>query len=171
MAKKHSNKVPINMQELYNEITAQTDQYCNQKLDNEYCELIRYVVAALARKRPSPLLKGRTNSWACAAIHAVGMANFLFDKSFKPYVAAAELASDFNLGQSTVGNKSREIRDMLKMSQLDHHWMVASRKKKSPMAWMISVNGFIVDARTMPLEIQQEAYEQGLIPEITELPE
>jgi hypothetical protein len=32
------------------------------------------------------------------------------------------------------------------------------------MAWLISVNGFIVDARTMPPEVQAEAYRKGLIP-------
>jgi hypothetical protein len=32
------------------------------------------------------------------------------------------------------------------------------------MAWMISVNGLIVDARSMPIEIQEIAYEKGLIP-------
>jgi len=162
---KHSHKIPANLKALYDKITRQTDPYCDQKLDQEYRELIRYAVAALARKRPSPLLKGQTHSWACAVIHAVGTANFLFDKSFTPYVGAAELAQDFHLSKSTVGNKSRQIRGLLKIAQLDHHWMLPSRKKASPTAWMILVNGFIVDARTLPLEIQQEAYERGMIPD------
>jgi hypothetical protein len=34
------------------------------------------------------------------------------------------------------------------------------------MAWMISVNGFIVDARRLSREIQEVAYEKGLIPYI-----
>jgi hypothetical protein len=32
------------------------------------------------------------------------------------------------------------------------------------MAWMISVDGFIVDARTMSPEVQAEARRRGLIP-------
>jgi hypothetical protein len=36
----------------------------------------------------------------------------------------------------------------------------------NPMAWMISVNGFIVDARTMPPEVQAEARRRGRMPDL-----
>lgn len=32
------------------------------------------------------------------------------------------------------------------------------------MAWLISVNGFIVDARNLPREVQEIALAKGLIP-------
>jgi hypothetical protein len=38
--------------------------------------------------------------------------------------------------------------------------------ERHPMAWMISVDGFIVDARTMSPEIQTEARRRGLIPDL-----
>ena len=34
------------------------------------------------------------------------------------------------------------------------------------MVWMISVNGFLIDARYAPADIQAEAYRRGLIPYI-----
>ena len=34
------------------------------------------------------------------------------------------------------------------------------------MAWMIEVNGFMVDARYASVEIQEEAFQRGLIPYI-----
>jgi len=34
----------------------------------------------------------------------------------------------------------------------------------NPMAWLIKVNGFIVDARHAPRENQEEAFLRGLIP-------
>ena len=37
---------------------------------------------------------------------------------------------------------------------------------KNPMAWMISVNGFLVDARFLKREFQEEALRKGLIPYI-----
>jgi hypothetical protein len=37
---------------------------------------------------------------------------------------------------------------------------------ENPRAWFIMVNGLIVDARHMPREIQEIAYEKGLIPYI-----
>ena len=39
------------------------------------------------------------------------------------------------------------------------------------MAWMIQVNGFLVDARFLKREIQEEALRQGLIPYIPERPQ
>ena len=32
------------------------------------------------------------------------------------------------------------------------------------MVWMVMVNGMIVDIRTMPRELQEAAFEKGLIP-------
>jgi hypothetical protein len=42
--------------------------------------------------------------------------------------------------------------------------MLPSLVDKHPLAWMISVDGIIVDARSMPRSIQDEAYRKGLIP-------
>jgi hypothetical protein len=36
------------------------------------------------------------------------------------------------------------------------------------VAWLVAVDGFIVDARQLPPELQAEARRQGLIPHITE---
>ena len=38
--------------------------------------------------------------------------------------------------------------------------------EQNPLAWMIEVGGLIVDARTMPPEIQEEARRRGLIPDM-----
>ena len=49
---------------------------------------------------------------------------------------------------------------------MDPDWCLPSKLDKNPMAWMISVDGFILDARTVRREIQEEAYARGLIPYI-----
>ncbi len=51
---------------------------------------------------------------------------------------------------------------------MDMQWTLPSRMEQNPMAWMISVNGFIVDARSLPRSLQEEAYRKGLIPYIPE---
>jgi hypothetical protein len=50
------------------------------------------------------------------------------------------------------------------MRQFDHRWTLPSRIADSPMAWMITFNGFIVDAKQLDREIQEIAYQKGLIP-------
>ncbi|SJM94893.1 DUF6398 domain-containing protein [Crenothrix polyspora] len=73
-----SVRVPEQMQDKFNSIVVLTDTFCDQYLNDEYKEMVRLAVAALCRKRPSPLLKGKENTWAAAVVHALGMVNFLF---------------------------------------------------------------------------------------------
>jgi hypothetical protein len=35
---------------------------------------------------------------------------------------------------------------------------------ENPLAWIVEVNGLPVDVRSMPREVQEEAYRLGLIP-------
>ncbi len=54
------------------------------------------------------------------------------------------------------------------MVPLDPAWCLPSKLADNPLAWMIQVNGLIVDARTAPRAIQEEAFRRGLIPYIPE---
>jgi hypothetical protein len=62
--------------------------------------------------------------------------------------------------------KSKQIRDLLDMYQMDPNWTVPSMIGSNPLVWMIQVNGLIIDARHAPREIQEEAFRKGLIPYI-----
>jgi hypothetical protein len=152
------------MQPIYDEITRLTDTVCRDHLDDEYAQLCRRLAAALARKRPSPLARGKPEIWACAVVYALGAVNFLFDKTQTPYLRADELCSLFGVSQSTAANKARQIRDMFDMVQADPRWYRPSQMNDNPIAWRVMVNGFIVDVRMMPREVQEEAYRKGLIP-------
>jgi len=162
--KPKSEKVPQKMEATYQKIVALTDEFCEAQLNEEYAQLARQLTAALCRKRPSPLARGRADSWACGIIYALGFVNFLFDKSFEPHLSATELCEGFGVSQSTGANKSKEIRDLMDMMQFDPNWCLPSLMDENPLAWMIMVDGLIVDVRSMPLSIQQAAYEKGLIP-------
>jgi len=84
MPPKDPYKVPKEMQAKDDDINGLTDEVCMQHLNAEYAELVRRATAALARKRPSPLARGWTKTWACAVVYAVGQVNFLFDKTQTP---------------------------------------------------------------------------------------
>ena len=36
----------------------------------------------------------------------------------------------------------------------------------NPLVWMLEINGYLVDVRRLPLEVQDMAYAQGLIPHV-----
>ena len=95
----------------------------------------------------------------------VGSLNFLFDRSQTPYMTAADVATAFGVAKSTAGNKSKAIRDALRIKTLDWHWCVPSKRDDYPGAWLIEVDGLIVDARRhVSREVQEEAFRRGLIP-------
>jgi len=164
MPKQNSESVPQQMQPVYDEITHLTDAVCRDHLDDEYGQLCRKLAAALARKRPSPLVRGKPEIWACAIVYALGTVNFLFDKTQTPYLRADDLCRLFGVSQSSAANKAKQIRDMFDMVQADPRWYRPSQMNDNPIAWRVMVNGFIVDVRMMPREIQEEAYRKGLIP-------
>lgn len=121
-------------------------------------------MAALSRKRPSPLIPGRADVWACAVVYALGQVNFLSDRSRKPHMASEELCRLFGVAPSTALNKARQVREMVGMGAFDHRWMLPERLESFAPVWMISVNGLIVDIREMPRAVQEEAFQRGMIP-------
>lgn len=127
-----SENVPKAMQAKYQEITAITDKFAAKYLNEEYAQLIRQLTATLARKRPSPLEKGKANSWAAGITHALGMVNFLFDPTQNPHISATELYQAFGVAQSTGQAKSKQVRDLLKMSYLDSEWALPSNLENHP---------------------------------------
>jgi len=101
-------------------------------------------------------------------VYTIGRVNFLFDKSQTPHLSAKELCERMEMSQGTASGKSTQIMNMLRINQLHPEWTLPSMIDKNPLAWMISVNGFIMDARHAPREIQEEAYRLGLIPYLPE---
>ena len=69
-----------------------------------------------------------------------------------------------HVAKSTAGNKSKAIREALKMKPYDWRWSLPSKLDDHPLAWMIEVDGLILDARHIPREIQEVAFRKGLIP-------
>nr|WP_323206828.1 DUF6398 domain-containing protein [Synechococcus sp. BA-132 BA5] len=162
-------RVPAAMQAKVDALMQSIDGFCDRHLNAEYRQLILAAVCALARKRPSPLLGGREPSWCAGVVHAVGMANFLFDKTQTPHCKAPEIYGAFGVSAQTGQAHSKKVRDLLKISVFDPKWTLPSRLDDSPMAWMLQVDGYMVDIRTMPLDIQVQACAKGLIPYVPAL--
>ncbi|MDP2220213.1 MAG: DUF6398 domain-containing protein [Hydrogenophaga sp.] len=166
-----STRVPAAMQAKFDAIAQLTDGFCAQHLNGEYRDLARLVLAALSRKRPSPLLKSREPTWAAAVLHALGTVNFLFDSTQTPHCKAADLFDHFGISSSNGSSKSKEVREALGMHPMSSDWTLPSRMEQNPLLWMLEVNGFMVDVRRMPLEVQQIAFDKGFIPYVPALKE
>jgi hypothetical protein len=158
--------VPAKMKPIYEAIVGLTDAVCKEHLNDEYATLSRQLAAALARKRPSPIERGKPEVWACAVVYALGTVNFLFDKTNPPYMRADELCAAFGVSQSSGSAKAKLVRDLFDMFQFDPRWTLPSLVERNPLMWMLEINGMIVDIRYMPREVQEIAYRKGMIPYI-----
>jgi tetratricopeptide (TPR) repeat protein len=160
--------VPKQMRAHFDALAEIIDRVCLEHLNEEYAQVCRRLAAALCRKRPSPVTRGRLQGWACGIVYTIGSVNFLFDRSQTPHLSAKDLCALFGVSLSTGSARATEIRKLFRMGFWDTEWCLPSKLDDNPLAWMISVNGLPIDARYAPPEIQQEALRKGLIPYLPE---
>ena len=143
----------IKIKERENKLLELTGAFCAQKLDDEYFRLSEKLIKKLGRKRNVPFESGKIEIWAAAIIHALGLINFLFDKSGKPHVTAKEINDFFKTKQSTVTGKSKQIRDLLKLSYFDNDFSVGKMIDRNPLRDMVKVDGLIVSLGSIPKDL------------------
>ena len=157
--------IPIQMRPICGELAEMISDYCGRFLSEDYRALCLRLLEKLCRKRPSPLLHGRRNTWAAGIVYAIAANNLIFDKSMPIHRTADELSRPFGLAPATASAKAAEIRRLVRLSPVDAQWLLPELIEDSPALWTLSWNGFIVDARELPPEIQLEAARMGLIPD------
>ena len=153
------------LQRRYDEILALTDSFCDRYLNEDYRDICQDMLEELFDV-DFALHKGKPAGWACAIVHAAGWVNFLHDPAQSPHMTSAQLAQGFGVSQGTMLAKSKLIRDELDIMPMDPDWCLPEMLERNPLVWMMEVNGFIMDVRSAPREVQEEAYMMGLIPYI-----
>jgi Domain of unknown function (DUF6398) len=164
-----SLRIPTAMLERAEAIIEVTDATCHEHLDDEYGQIARRLVARLARKRPSPLSRGDVRIWAAGVIYAVGQINFLFDRSQSPHLTADQLAERLGVVKTTMANKAGLINRTLDIGIFEPDLTRIAIVEQHPVAWLVEVDGFIIDVRTLPADLQDEARRRGLIPDLDAL--
>jgi hypothetical protein len=147
------------IKELEEKLIELTQVFCDQKLDSDYKHLCEKLIRKLGRKRDVPFQRGKIEIWAAAIIYALGSINFLFDKSFKPYVTADQISEYFDTKNSTVSNKAREIKDMLNLWHFSPEFSTKKMIEDNPFNNLVMVDGFIVLLDTLPPILQKRVKE------------
>ena len=81
-------------------------------------------------------------------------------------MALGELCDLIGVGKSTASAKASVVSRALDLHHFHPDWTLPSLLAQDPVAWFIEVDGFIVDAHTLPLETQEAAFREGLIPHV-----
>lgn len=141
------------------------NEFCREHLNAEYLDLCEEMVADLYEFE-IPIHRGRPASWASGIVHTIGFVNFLQDPSQSPHMTSPEIAKGFDVSQGTMQAKSKIIRDELDLTPFDPRWCLTALLADNPLVWTLEIDGMAVDLRTVPREVQEEAYRRGLIPYI-----
>jgi hypothetical protein len=139
-------------------------EFCSAKLNEEYRQLCVELAMTLDALPQAPLRRGKDEIWAAAIVYALGSKNFLFDKSFEPYLPARDIYDYFGAAGSTVSAKSRMIADILDLHRLDNRFATKRMKDWNPLNNMVMVDDMIVPLEELPEEIQKlvrEARDMG----------
>ena len=164
MAELTDPKMPKDVLEKGTTVIGITDDLCLKHLDAKYAQLCRYAVGKLARKRPSPLLRGDLRIWASGVIYALASQNFLFDKTQPMHLTAEQLGELLGVKKTTMCNKGTIVRNLLKIGVMDPEFTHPDLVGDNPLTWMLLIDGLAVDVRGLPVELQRQAFDMGLIP-------
>ncbi|MBE0424714.1 MAG: hypothetical protein IBX66_12395 [Lutibacter sp.] len=129
--------------------------FCAQKLDDDYGQLCEKLILKLGRKRDVPFKSGKMEIWAAAVIYAIGSINFLFDKSFEPYINSDQISEYFGTKKSTVSNKAKQIKDLFNIWYYSSEFSTQHMSENNPFNDLVMVDGFIVPLSSIPIDLQE----------------
>jgi len=147
----------------FTDLVGLTDAFCDAHLNAEYKDLCREMAVEVCQEE-SPVLHGKPDGWAAGIVYTLGQVNFLTDPSQTPHMMAADIAKGLGVSTATMQAKAKVIREELDLVPFDPDWCLPGNLETNPLAWLLEVNGFVVDIRGAPREAQVVAYQKGLIP-------
>ncbi|KJU87401.1 hypothetical protein MBAV_000409 [Candidatus Magnetobacterium bavaricum] len=124
-----SEKIPKELEALYDRITELIDDYCRKHLNNDYAKLARNAVVALCCSESAPVAKGHINTWACAILYTLCSVNRLFEDEQELHINASDLCNDFEISINTALSKSGVVAEILQINDNDPIWCL---KKPDP---------------------------------------
>lgn len=143
------------IKERENELLEMTRMFCSQKLDEDYFQLSEKLIKKMGRKRDVPFKRGKLEIWAAAVVYTIGSINFLFDKSFEPYITAQEISDYFGTKNSTVSNKAGQIKKMFDLTMFDNEFATEHMNETNPFNDLVMVDGLIVPLSSIPENLQE----------------
>jgi len=143
-----------------------TNQFCWERLDDEYATLCRQLAEDFASKYRSRFMRKRPETWAGGIVQTIAFVNDLGISNRTPHIELADLDHWFCVEKGTAQRRSDEIRRWLDIQAFDPEWTLPNRIEDHPPTWMLEVDGYSFDVRFAPREIQVIAFEKALIPHI-----
>ncbi len=115
--------IPKSMEAIYRQLEPILTAFCEEYLNEDYRRLCLLMLEKLCRKRPSPLLSGRLNTWAAGIVYFICSENNYFQRGIPRRLSAKELAACFDLSASTASGCAAKIRSLCGLKSLsERRW-------------------------------------------------
>ena len=141
-----------------------TDAFCAEHLDAEYAELCRALAVKLARNRCYAETAASGPPGSCT--RSAGSTSWRIRPRRRFWTE--RLAELLDVKQTTMGNKGALIRDLLGIGRFHEEFVRQDMIERNLMAWLIEVDGLVMDARSLPVPVQHELARVGIIPYVPE---
>jgi hypothetical protein len=119
------------------ELSAHTDQFCADLLNDEYRDMCRTMVKGLCLSG-SPGMEGDARLWAAAVVAAIGQVNFLDDKSFKPFYTRADLAKRLGYSYARLKKYTDVLVEGFDLQPFDLDFTLPSMMKHNPLVTLLA---------------------------------
>ena len=151
--------IPSQVQPAHDAIVLLTDLFCQVNLSLEYQDMCRHLAGELARKSPSPLLRGKPEVWACGILRVIGQVNFLdIDNDRRTFMKLATIDKRLGVSSNTGQSKAKAIREMLNIRPYDLDWTLPSLRDSGVRERMLASTPEFFDV----LDREEEAAEHKI---------
>jgi hypothetical protein len=162
------------IQKIGNDLKKLTGDLCRSRIDEEYAGLCEKLIDKMARKRNVPFLSGKKETWAASIVYTIGQINFLFDRSFEPFMEGGDICSFFDVSRSVVSNKSKRIREMFRIEHWDDEFSTERYRGKHPLNDFVMLNNGLIVSKDQLKEmifngIISRVEEEGIVEDENEM--
>lgn len=148
----------------FEELYDMLDQFGEKVSGMEFAFACMDLMVSLCVQYPDEICRGNAKGWAAGIVHALGIVNFLNDKSLETHVPVSDMYGFFGASNSTMLSRSKFIRDEFGMFPMDPLWSMPSVMLENPLLWTVEIDGIMVDLSQKSEEEQKKAVAKGLIP-------
>ena len=143
-----------NLQDRQQKILDLVGEFCAKQLDEEYSELTERLIK-LGLKEIHRLRQANHKYGLPQSYTRLGQLIFYLTSHLNRMFLLTTSTHFFGTSKSTTGNKSKQIRDLLKLDLWDNEFSTKRMRNSNPYANLVMVDGLIVPVNTLPEQFQQ----------------
>lgn len=110
----------------YDGVKSELEGFSKEYFNNKFENLTIEVLNELAKKDPSPILKGRNNGWSAGIVYSLMQTNSMNAGE----VTIKNVGEHFNISEGTIFKRAKEIRELLNIEKTNVKWIVAETEEE-----------------------------------------